>query len=176
MSKWLVDPSHSEVHFKIKHLVISTVSGSFKKFEGYLKSSKEDFTDAKINFSINSSSIDTNNEQRDGHLKADDFFNAEKYPEIKFVSTSIIKKSDDDYVLKGDLTIRDVTKPVELDIEYGGQTKDMYGQQKAGFDVTGKIDRQEFGLKWSAVTEAGGLVVSNDVKLIMNIQFTKQAD
>ncbi len=176
MSKWLVDPAHSEVHFKIKHLVISTVSGSFKKFEGNMESSNDDFTDAKINFTINSSSVDTNNEQRDGHLKADDFFNAEKFPEIKFVSTSIAKKSEDEYLLKGDLTIRDVTKPVELEVEYGGQTKDMYGQQKAGFDVTGKIDRQEFGLKWSAVTEAGGLVISNDVKLNMSIQFTKQAD
>ncbi len=176
MSKWLVDPAHSEVHFKIKHLVISTVSGSFKKFEGKMESSNNDFTDAKINFTINSSSVDTNNEQRDGHLKADDFFNAEKFPEIKFVSTSIAKKSEDEYLLKGDLTIRDVTKPVELEVEYGGQTKDMYGQQKAGFDATGKIDRQEFGLKWSAVTEAGGLVISNDVKLNMSIQFTKQAD
>lgn len=175
MAKWLVDPTHSEVNFKIKHLVISTVGGSFKKFEGSFESSKDDFTDAKINFTVDPASIDTNNEQRDGHLKSDDFFNAEKYPEIKFVSTSISKKQDDEYVLKGNLTIRDVTKPVELNVEYGGQTKDMYGQQKAGFDVTGKIDRQEFGLKWSAVTEAGGLVVSNDVKLMMNIQFIKQA-
>ncbi len=176
MSKWLVDPAHSEVHFKIKHLVISTVSGSFKKFEGKMESSNDDFTDAKINFTINSSSVDTNSEQRDGHLKSDDFFNAEKFPEIKFVSTSIAKKSEDEYLLKGDLIIRDVKKPVELEVEYGGQTKDLYGQQKAGFDVTGKIDRQEFGLKWSAVTEVGGLVVSNDVKLNMSIQFTKQAD
>ncbi len=176
MAKWLADPTHSEVHFKIKHLVISTVTGSFKKFDGSLETSKEDLSDAIINFTVDPASIDTNNEQRDGHLKADDFFNAEKYPEIKFVSTSIIKKSDDEYLLKGDLTIRDVTKPVELEVEYGGQTKDLYGQQKAGFDVTGKIDRRDFGLKWTAVTEAGGLVVSNDVKLVMNIQFTKQAD
>lgn len=176
MAKWLADPTHSEVHFKIKHLVISTVTGSFKKFEGSFEASKEDLSDAAINFTIDPASIDTNNEQRDGHLKSDDFFNAAKYPEIKFVSTSISKKSDDEYLLKGDLTIRDVTKPVELEVDYGGQTKDLYGQQKAGFDVTGKIDRRDFGLKWTAVTEAGGLVVSNDVKLIMNIQFTKQAD
>ncbi|MEP6583887.1 MAG: YceI family protein, partial [Ginsengibacter sp.] len=155
MAKWLVDPTHSEVHFKIKHLVISTVTGSFKKFDGFLDSSNEDFSDAQITFTIDTSSIDTNNEQRDGHLKAADFFDAEKYPEAKFVSTSITKKSDGEYLLKGNLTIKDVTKPVELDVEYGGQTKDLYGQQKAGFDVTGKIDRQEFGLKWSAVTEAG---------------------
>ncbi|MEO6221307.1 MAG: YceI family protein [Ginsengibacter sp.] len=175
MSKWLLDPTHSEVHFKIKHLVISTVSGAFKKFDGSFESSKGDFSDAKVNFTIDAATIDTNNEQRDGHLKSDDFFNAEKYPEIKFVSTSINKKADDEYVLKGDLTITDVTKPVELDVEYGGETKDLYGQHKAGFDVRGKIDRQEFGLKWSALTEAGGLVVSNDVKLAISVQFTKQA-
>lgn len=175
MAKWVVDPTHSEVHFKIKHLVISTVTGAFKKFDGSFEASKPDLSDAQINFVVDASSIDTNNEQRDGHLKSPDFFDAEKFPELKFVSTSIDKKDDDEYILTGDLTIRDVTKPVELKVEYGGQTQDMYGQTKAGFDVTGKIDRHEFGLKWSGVTEAGGLVVSNDVKLNISLQFTKQA-
>ena len=138
MAKWTVDPTHSEVHFKIKHLVISTVTGSFKKFEGGLESSQDDFSDAKINFTIDAASIDTNNEQRDGHLKSGDFFDAEKYPEIKFVSNSITKKTGDEFLLKGDVTIRDVTKPVELNVEYGGQTQDLYGQTKAGFDATGK--------------------------------------
>ncbi|MEO6290699.1 MAG: YceI family protein [Ginsengibacter sp.] len=176
MAKWIVDPSHSEVHFKIKHLVISTITGSFKKFDGGFESKKDDFTDAKANFAIYTDSVDTNSEQRDGHLKSNDFFNAEKYPEIKFVSTSIFKKDDEEYILKGDLTIRDVTKPVELDVEYGGQTDDLYGQTKVGFDVTGKIDRHEFGLKWSAITEAGRLVVSNDVKINISVQFIKQVD
>ncbi len=174
MAKWTVDPAHSEVHFKIKHLVISTVTGAFKKFDGSFESTKPDFSDAQISFTVDASSIDTNNEQRDGHLKSPDFFDAEKYPELKFVSTSINKKEDDEFVLTGDLTIRDVTKPVELKVEYGGQTQDMYGQTKAGFDVTGKIDRREFGLKWSGVTEAGGLVLSNDVKLAISLQFTQQ--
>ncbi len=174
MAKWKVDPAHSEVHFKIKHLVISTVTGAFKKFDGNFEASKHDLSDAQINFTVDASSIDTNNEQRDGHLKSPDFFDAEKYPELKFVSTSVEKKDDEEYVLTGELTIRDVTKPVELKVEYGGQTQDMYGQTKAGFDVTGKIDRQEFGLKWSGMTEAGGLVVSNDVKLNISLQFTKQ--
>lgn len=174
MAKWIVDPTHSEVHFKIKHLVISTVTGSFKKFDGSFEASKDDLSDAQISFTVDASSIDTNNEQRDGHLKSADFFDAETYPELKFVSTSIDKKDDDEYVLTGDLTIRNVTKPVELKVEYGGQTQDTYGQTKAGFDVSGKIDRQEFGLKWSGMTEAGGLVVSNDVKLNISLQFTKQ--
>ena len=175
MATWKVDPSHSEIHFKIKHLVISTVTGAFKKFDGSFEASKHDLSDAKVNFSVDTASIDTNSEQRDGHLRAEDFFDSEKYPEMKFVSTSISKKDDGEYVLKGELTIKDVTKPVELMVEYGGQTNDLYGQTKAGFDVTGKIDRQEFGLKWSAITEAGGLVVSNDVKLSISVQFTKQA-
>jgi polyisoprenoid-binding protein YceI len=173
MAKWLIDPAHSEVHFKIKHLVISTITGSFKKFEGTIESEKDDFSDAVIQFSADSASVDTNNEQRDGHLKGDDFFDAEKYPKVTFVSTGI-EKDEDEYTVKGNLTIRDITQPVVLDVEYGGTTKDLYGQTKAGFDITGKIDRQDFGLKWSALTEGGGLVASDTVKLSMSIQLTKQ--
>lgn len=173
MAKWLIDPAHSEVHFKIKHLVISTVTGSFKKFEGSVESEKDDFSDAVIQFSAETASVDTNSEQRDGHLKSDDFFNTEKYPKLTFVSTGI-EKNEDEYTLKGNLTMRDVTKPVELDVEYGGTTKDLYGQTKAGFEVTGKINRQDFGLKWSAITEGGGLVAGDTVKLVMNIQIIKQ--
>ena len=174
MAKWLIDPAHSEVHFKIKHLVISTVTGSFKKFEGSVEAEKDDFSDAVVQFSADTASIDTNNEQRDGHLKSDDFFNAEKHPKLTFVSTGI-EKNGDEYILKGNLTIRDVTKPVELEVEYGGTTKDSYGQTKAGFDITGKINRQDYGLKWSAITEGGGIVASDTVKLVMSIQVVKQA-
>jgi polyisoprenoid-binding protein YceI len=174
MTTWVIDPAHSEVHFKIKHLVISTVTGSFKKFEGTVESEKEDFSDAVTRFSADTASVDTNNEQRDGHLKSDDFFNAEKYPKLTFVSTGI-EKDGDNYILKGDLTIRDVTKPVELEVEYGGTTQDSYGQTKAGFDITGKINRQDYGLKWSAITEGGGIVASDTVKLVMSIQVVKQA-
>ena len=173
MAKWVIDPAHSEVHFKIKHLVISTVTGSFKKFEGSIESEKEDFSDAVIQFSADTASVDTNNEQRDGHLKSEEFFDTEKYPKLTFVSTKI-EKDEDEYTVTGDLTIRDVTKPVVLDVEYGGTTKDLYGQTKAGFDITGKIDRQDYGLKWSAITEGGGLVASDIVKLSMSIQVTKQ--
>lgn len=174
MAKWIVDTAHSEVHFKIRHLVISTVTGSFKKFEGEAESEKEDFTDVKASFSIDADSIDTNQPQRDAHLKSPDFFDAANHPKITFTSIGITKKGDGDYILKGDLTIKDVTHPIELDVEYGGITKDPYGQIKIGFDVTGKINRHNFGLKWSAVTEAGGLVVSDDVKMIVSAQFIKQ--
>ncbi|MBD2753980.1 YceI family protein [Spirosoma validum] len=172
---WAIDPTHSEVQFKVKHLVISTVTGSFGQFEGQLETVGDDFTDAKISFSADIASISTNNEQRDGHLKSGDFFDAENFPKLTFTSTSITKTGDDTYNLVGDLTIRGTTKPVTLKAEYGGQMQDFYGQTKAGFELTGTIKRKEFGLTWDGVTEAGGVVVSDDVKLVMNIQVTKQA-
>jgi polyisoprenoid-binding protein YceI len=173
MAKWIVDNMHSEVQFKVKHLVISTVTGTFNKFSAELEAEKEDFTDAKISFSADIDSIDTNNAQRDAHLKSDDFFNAEKFPQMTFKSSSL-EKSNGKYTLKGDLTIRDITKPVVLDVELGGVATDPYGQIKAGFEAVGKINRKEFGLMWSAVTEAGGVVVSDEVKILLNIQFVKQ--
>ena len=173
-TKWVLDPTHSEVQFKVKHLVISTVSGFFKSFEGSLTTDSEDFENAKVEFSLDVNSIDTNQEQRDGHLKSAEFFDAEKYPKISFTSTSLTKDGDD-YKLNGDLTIKDVTKPVSLDVEYGGSAGDFYGNTKAGFEVTGKINRKEFGLTWDGVTEAGSIVVGEDIKLIINVQFAKQA-
>lgn len=174
-TKWVLDPAHSEVQFKVKHLVISTVTGTFKVFGGEIETSNEDFQDAKINFSVDTNSIDTNQADRNGHLKSDDFFATEKYPTMNFVSNSFKKVDGNEYKLSGDLTIRDVTKPVELTAELGGIMVDPYGNTKAGFEVNGKINRKEFGLMWSAVTEAGGVVVSDDVKLHINVQFAKQA-
>ncbi len=170
ISKWSIDPIHSDIHFKVKHLMINTVTGSFKKFDGSLETSKEDLTDAKINFTADIASIDTGMEMRDTHLKSDDFFNAEKYPQLKFESTLFEKTGDNTYLLKGDLTIRETTKPVELAVEYGGQMVDFYGNTKAGFEITGKLKRKEFGLNWDAVTEAGGVVVSDEIKLVLNVQ------
>lgn len=175
MATWTIAPTHSEVQFKIRHLLISTVSGSFKKFEGTVESERDDFSDAKIQFTAEAASVFTNNKKRDARLKSDDFFNAEKYPKITFVSTEVITEGKDEYMLKGNLTMRDVTKPVRLDVDYGGTTVDSYGQTKAGFEITGKIDRQDYGLKWSAITEVGGIVVSDDVRLIMSIQIVKQS-
>lgn len=173
-TKWALDPMHSEVQFKVKHLVISTVTGSFKTFEGSLETENDDFSDAKVEFSLDVDSIDTNQSQRDEHLKGADFFDAASHPKISFKSTSFTKDGDD-YKLKGDLTIKGITKPVSLDVEHGGVATDFYGNNKAGFDVTGKINRKEFGLTWDGVTEAGSIVVGEDIKLIASIQFAKQA-
>ncbi len=169
---WKIDPTHSEVQFKVKHLVISTVTGTFKSFEGALESEGEDFDGATASFSLDVDSIDTNVADRDAHLKSDDFFNAEKYPHLKFEGT-LQKKSDSEYKLVGPLTIRDITKEVELSVEYGGTMVDGYGQTKSGFEITGKVNRKEFGLKWDMVTEAGGVVVADEVKLNLNIQLIK---
>ena len=173
-TQWVIDPAHSEVQFKVKHLVISTVTGSFKTFEGSVTALSDSFEDAEIHFSIDVASIDTNMEMRDGHLKGTEFFDAENHPKIMFQSTSFKKKDGDTYALKGNLTMRGVTKPVELATELGGTATDFYGNTKAGFEVSGKLNRQDFGLVWSGVTEAGSIVVGDEIKLIANIQLVKQ--
>lgn len=173
LTKWTIDTAHSEITFKVKHLVISTVTGKFKDFDASIESDNEDFENANITFETSIDSIETGNEDRDNHLKSDDFFNAAEYPKMKFTSTSFKRVGDGEYKLIGDLTIRGNTKQVELDAEYGGTVIDPYGNTKAGFDVTGKINRKEFGLTWSAVTEAGSVVVSDEVKLNLNVQFTR---
>ncbi len=168
-SKWAIDPTHSEISFKVKHMMISTVRGFFKDFNASVEAESDDFKDAKIEFSAKIDSINTKNEDRDAHLKSDDFFNAEKYPEMTFKSTAF-----DGETLTGDLTIRDVTKSVTLDVDFNGVAVDPYGQTKAGFEVRGEINRKEFNLTWSAVTEAGSIVVSDKVKLVLDVQFIKQ--
>ncbi len=174
MATYKIDAAHSDIIFKVKHLMITTVTGQFKTFDATLTAEADDFSDAVVTFTADINSVDTRNEQRDGHLKSDDFFAAEKYPELKFVSSSV-SKTDDGLMLKGDLTIRDVTKPIELKAEYAGLMVDPWGQTKVGFEAEGKIKRKEFGLGWDAVTEAGGVVVSDEVKLQFNVQFVKQA-
>lgn len=173
-SKWAVDTTHTEVHFKIKHLVISTVTGSFKKFSGTANFGDENFSNPSIHFSIDPSSIDTNQSQRDGHLVSPDFFDVAQYPEIVFESTGMNKVKGDHYKLLGNLTMKGVTKAVELDAEYGGSAKDGYGNTKMGFEVTGTIHRKDFGLNWNMALEAGGLTLGEDVKLIANVQLVKQ--
>jgi polyisoprenoid-binding protein YceI len=167
---WAIDPMHSEMLFKIKHLVISTVTGSFKKFQGTAITSGDDFNNAKVNFTIDVNSIDTNQSHRDEHLLSNDFFESEAYPQIKFQSTSFTKESSGDYKMTGNLTIKGVTKPVALNVEYGGTQKDMYGNIKHGFEITGKINRKDFGMTYNAITEAGGLTLGEEVKVIANIQ------
>lgn len=173
---WAIDPTHSEVHFKIKHLMITNVTGSFNIFQASVATEEEDFSKATISFTADIDSISTGNEQRDGHLKSADFFDAATYPQIKFTATKTESVDNDgSYELYGDLTIRDVTKSIKLDVEFGGVVKDMYGNTKAGFTINGKINRKDFGLTWSAVTEAGGVIVSDEVKIISEIQLIEQA-
>ncbi|WP_452221224.1 YceI family protein [Lacinutrix salivirga] len=168
-TNWLIDNAHSEIAFKVKHMMISTVTGHFEDFSASAKTHGDDFTNAKFEFSAKTASINTKNSDRDTHLKSDDFFNSEKFPELKFVS-----KSFDGEHLIGDLTIRDVTKEVTLDADFNGVAVDPYGQTKAGFEITGQINRKDFNLTWSAVTEAGSIVVSDKVKLVVDVQFIKQ--
>src|SRR3954469_14322247 len=161
--QWKIDPAHSEVQFKVRHLMITTVTGHFKQFDLSLETETDDFTTAKkIEFTADINSISTNDEQRDAHLKSTDFFNAEEHLQLRFVGTKYEAKGDD-AKLHGDLTIKGVTKPITVNVEFGGIVVDPYGQTKAGFTVNGKISRKEFGLTWNAVTEAGNIVVSDDI-------------
>lgn len=171
---WVIDPSHSEIQFKVKHLMVSTVTGLFNKYDAKLEMVGDDFEGARVSFSADIDSITTGNAQRDGHLKSGDFFDAASFPQLTFESTGMKKIGDDTYELRGNLTMRGVTKPVTLKAEYGGQMVDFYGQTKAGFELTGVVKRKEFGLSWDAVTEAGGVVVSDDVRLVLNVQVIKQ--
>jgi len=176
-TKWVLDPTHSEVNFKARHLVISTVSGKFRKFDGTVETANEnDFTSAKVDFTIDVASVDTNQEPRDEHLRSADFFDAGNYPTITFKSTSFEKGDDEDneFVLIGDLTIRGITESIKLDVEFGGTTTDAYGNFKAGFEVSGKVSRKEFGLNWNAITEAGSVVVGDSIKFQISVQFIRQ--
>ena len=175
MSNYILDPMHSEITFKVKHLMITNVTGSFQNFSANMTAASEDFSDAAISFEAAIASISTGNEQRDTHLKSEEFFDATNFPTLSFVSSSFTKKAGSNYTLTGNLTLKGVTKEVTLDVEFGGTMTDFYGQFKAGFEISGTINRSEFGLTWSAVTEAGGVVVSDEVKLHMAVQMIKQA-
>lgn len=169
-TNWIIDASHSEIQFKATHLMINKVTGSFTAFEGTVTTEETDFTKANISFKADTASISTNNEQRDGHLKSGDFFDVEKFPAITFKSTSLSADK-----LTGDLTIKDVTKSVTLDVEFGGVQNDPWGNTKAGFTVTGKINRKDFGLAWNAALETGGVLVSETIALNIEVQLLKQA-
>ena len=173
-TKWILDPSHSEVEFKVKHMMISNVTGRFTKFNATVETEGEDFKTAKVEFTADIDSITTNAEQRDTHLKSPDFFHAEQHPQLKFVATKYEDVDNDgSYNVYGNLTIRDTTKPVKFQAEFGGVIKDPWGNTRAGITVNGKINRKDFGLNWHAVTEAGGLVVSDEVRLHANLEFVK---
>jgi polyisoprenoid-binding protein YceI len=172
---WSIDKVHSNVSFSVEHLVISEVTGKFGSFEGEIVSSSEDFTGSTVNFTIDVNSVNTDNGKRDGHLKGDDFFNAKEYPQITFMGKSLDKVEGKKYKLKGDLTIRDITKSVELDVKYGGTITDQRGNVKAGFKITGTINRFDYNMKFDAAMEAGGLVVGEDVKFVCNVEVKKES-
>lgn len=173
-ANWKVDLTHSNVKFSVSHLTISTVEGKFKVFDGAIDAAPADFNNARINFKVDVNSINTDDDGRDKHLKSDDFFNAEKYPTMTFVSTSFKKMNGNIYYLEGNLTIRDVTKKVKFAVLYGGTVKDPWGNTKAGFKATGKISRKEYGLKWNTLTEAGGAVVGDEVSMALDLEFAMQ--
>lgn len=171
-TKWVLDPSHSEIFFKVKHLMITNVKGSFTNVTASIEGA--DFEHAPIQLSIDVNSISTNNSDRDAHLKSGDFFETEKYPSITFAGRQLKKVDDGSYELEGALTIKDVTKPVTLDVAFGGANKDPWGNDKIGFEVKGKFKRSDFGLNWNSTLETGGVLVSDEVKLEAEVQFVKQ--
>ena len=174
--KWIVDPVHSEIQFKVKHLMITTVTGYFRKYDLYVVTESDDFSTAsEIVFTADINSLDTNNAQRDTHLKSDDFFDSTHHRQLKFVGNRYHKEGDE-HRLEGDLSIRGTTLPITLNVDFAGIVVDPYGQTKAGFTVDGKISRKEFGLKWNAMTEAGQIVVSDEIRIHCEVQLVKQVD
>lgn len=172
---WVVDKAHSKVGFSVSHLVITDVEGYFKDYDAQITTDGNDFTKVNIDLTIKTNSIFTDNNDRDNHLRSDDFFNAEKYPQMIFKSKSMKKIDDKNYKLIGDFTIRDVTKQVELDVKYNGTIKDPWGNTKSGFKVTGEINRFDYNLKWNKAIEAGSLVVGKEVELVIDLELNKKS-
>jgi len=171
--KWMIDHAHSDIEFKVKHLMITNVKGMFRKYELDASTIGNDFTTADFEFRIDPNSIDTNNADRDKHLRSADFFDVENHGEITFRSGSVQRVTNDVYKLRGDLTIRGISKPIELDVEYTGSMTDPYGNQKAGFSIEGVINRKDWGLNWNAALEAGGWLVGDDVKINCDVQLIR---
>jgi len=175
-TKWALDSTHSEIQFKVRHLMVSWASGTFKKFEVDVKSQGDDFTTAKIRFTADVNSIDTSNEQRDAHLRNADFFDADNHPQVIFESEKMERLDDEHYKLHGTLTLRGSSKPVVLNVEYGGIMQDPWGNTRTGFTVTGKINRKDFGISFGGVTETGGILLGDDVNINANVEFVKVGD
>jgi polyisoprenoid-binding protein YceI len=174
-TKWVIDPTHSEIGFKIRHLMITNVSGKFDQFEAEVETQNEDFATAQIRATIKTASVNTSNLQRDEHLRNSDFFEVENHPDILFTSQKVEKIDNDNFVLHGNLTLKGITKQVKLQVEHSGFTKDPWGGERAGFVVTGKINRNDFGLSFNAALETGGVVLGDEVKIHSEIQLVKQA-
>ena len=173
-TKWVIDPTHSEIGFKVKHMMFTNVSGKFDTFQASVETEADDFSQATFSFSADAGSVTTGNADRDNHLKSADFFDVEQFPTLDFKSTSVQKTTDNEFLLTGDLTLHGVSKPVTLEVEYGGTMQDPWGNTKAGFSLSGKINRKDWGLTWNAALEAGGVLVSEEVRLHIDVQLVKQ--
>lgn len=173
---WSIDPDHSHIEFKVRHLFISQISGAFKIFNGKMSTKTDDFETAEISLSIDVYSFDTNNIERDEHMKSKDFLDADQFPEITFMSTKLKKQEGDNYNLSGNLTIKGVTREVTLNAIFGGQAKDGFGKMKAGFEISGKIDRNDFGILANDKTETGNLIIGDEIKIHANIEFDKEEE
>ena len=175
-TKWVLDPTHSEIQFKVKHLMISTVTGQFNRFNATIETEEDDLSTAKINFTADISSISTNNEQRDSHLKAADFFDAENHPQLVFESEKLEEINAEEYRLHGTLTMKGVSKDVILNVGFGGETQDPWGNTRTGFEVSGKINRKDFGINFGAVSETGGLLLGDEIRVLANVEFVKHSE
>ncbi|CAM3669775.1 YceI family protein [Flavobacterium gelidilacus] len=173
ITKWAIDPTHSEIGFKVKHMMFTNVSGKFDTYEGAIETEENDFSTAKISFSAAIDSVDTRNTDRDNHLKSGDFFDAENHPKLTFTGKSFAKVNENKYNLTGDLTIKGVTKEINLPVEFSGLMQDPWGNTKVGLNIEGKINRKEWGLNWNAALETGGVLVGEEVKLIIDLQLAK---
>ena len=174
-TKWVLDAAHSEITFKVKHMMVSNVSGSFDEYSVDADINQDDFTQSNVKFSAKTATVNTGNTDRDNHLRSADFFDADNYPEMVFTSTSIERVSDEQYKMTGNLAIRGTEKPVTFNVEIGGFCKDPWGNNKAGFTISGKINRKEWGLNWNAALEAGGVLVAEDVRINCEVQLMEQA-
>ena len=175
IKKWILDKAHTQIQFRVKHLMITTVMGGFSSFDASIETEDEDFMTTKIDFTADTDSVSTGNADRDAHIKGPDFFDVANYPKLKFVTTKLEKLGKEKvYKMYGDLTIRNVTKNIGLDVEFAGIVKDPWGNDKAGFIITGKIDRRDFGLKWNVITEAGSILVGEEARISCEVQLTEQ--
>ena len=172
-TKWAIDPTHSEIGFKVKHMMFTNVSGQFDNYEGSITTEDDTFENANIQFSGDINSVNTGNADRDNHLKSADFFDGENHPKLTFKSTSFKKIDDNNYELTGDLNIRGISKSVKFPVEFSGMMTDPWGNTKVGFNISGKINRKDWGLNWNSALETGGVLVSEEVRLDIELQFAK---
>jgi polyisoprenoid-binding protein YceI len=174
-TKWSIDPTHSEIGFKVKHMMFTNVSGKFGAYDASITTEGNDFENAAIEFSGDIASIDTANADRDNHLKSADFFDADNNPKLTFKASSFQKIDDSDYELAGDLNIKGVSKAVKFPVEFSGIMTDPWGNTKVGLSIEGKINRKDWGLNWNSALETGGVLVGEEVRLNIELQFSKQA-